>query len=191
MRNKLKDDSLVKKCKENIDKINTYLNKEMQVIEEHLILITNFLNNKQFNKNLFEKDRKLINFINSSVQLLLFTIKIDFTFSEINDKLNSFQIINLIKKFENLLEASKSSLDLRSKIDEVSFNKLHHYKPVLNVDHKDIKNQKVCTLCFHKLEEEINTNIFSFDFHIFCINIWLNGVDNTSPYQLVSQNTIN
>ncbi len=181
---KLKDENLILKCKENVDKINTYLNKEMQIIEEHFILITNFLNNKKFNKDLFMKDRKLINFINSSVQLLLFTIKIDFTFSEINDKLNAFQIINLIKKLEDLLEASKKTLNLRSSIDEVSFNKLHNYKPVLDQDH----NNKVCYLCFHRLDEELSTNVFSYDFHIFCINIWLNGINTTnncnssSPY---------
>jgi hypothetical protein len=46
----------------------------------------------------------------------------------------------------------------------------------------EIKNEKVCMLCLNDLESDIHTNVFSYDFHILCINFWLNCVDNKSPY---------
>ena len=45
-------------------------------------------------------------------------------------------------------------------------------------------SNSICNLCFTELKESISTNIFLHDFHINCINFWINFVDQHSPYQL-------
>jgi hypothetical protein len=61
-----------------------------------------------------------------------------------------------------------------------------------NLENSDIKelfefdeiniNKKRCHLCLHDINIDGNTNIFSGDFHILCINYWINAIDNNSPF---------
>lgn len=43
-------------------------------------------------------------------------------------------------------------------------------------------NNKDCQLCLHSNLNEKITNVFGYDFHIRCINVWLNLIESKSPF---------
>jgi hypothetical protein len=74
-------------------------------------------------------------------------------------------IKNLNDEFPDLID-EMLDLKLLNKLDEKN----------------EIKDDKLCLICMNELDIDNHTNLFSFDFHILCINFWLNCVDNRSPF---------
>lgn len=188
---KLKDE-ISNKYYNNLIKIFEILSKELINISKNINEISSFLNNNKFSKEKFENDRRLIGFFNASTQFcilckrLVNLINIE-TFQDKLKEKNS----SLISTIENIKEDSNNIeqkiIDIKNifknSFDENIFNKLKikDFNFELN-KLQNIKHSKLCMMCLHNLEDEPNTNLFSYDFHLSCINFWLNLVDNQSPF---------
>lgn len=132
-----------------------------------------------------KQNKKFSNFIEGSMVLisLYLTIK------------------NTIKNIIELEEFKNEGIEFSHKI----FDKSHHLITDLNnhsrrfiyeerikelsescfkVNYTINLSSQYCNLCFTELKDFPNTNIFLHDFHIHCINFWINNVDQRSPYQL-------
>ena len=169
--------------------IKTNLSKELITIEKSLSKLIAFLNeNKKFIQAQFEKDRKLINFLNSTVQFLFFNDKFNSLLSELKEKSDTSLRDKILIKLKTLIKTPTGIFPISQVIDIDSLNKLEQFIPKIRSD--DIRINKICHICLHKLEEEAYTNAFSFDFHVTCINFWLNLVDNKSPY-IQNRQTLN
>jgi hypothetical protein len=147
--------------------------------------IVNFLKNNEITAHRFEKDRKLHIFINSSLQFVSIAKRIInitmwlrenplySSYIDLDDRLKGE--VDKLMKIINSLGSQK--FNYRNIIESHIIEKVH-------CDYSEAKNDKVCLICLHELEVDTYTNVFSFDFHIQCINFWLNCVDNVSPYIL-------
>ncbi len=176
-----------KKIKENIEKIKTNLEKELRSIHENLVIIKKTLFNKKLTQGHFEKDRKLNTYLNSAVQILTFYKKFNSLLLEVKEPMKSESRENILMELKEILKLPSDKFNITQIIDESSVIKLEEYAPELKMTKEEIKSNKICHICLHRLEEENNSNVFSFDFHITCINFWLNLVDNKSPFHKFNQ----
>ena len=175
-KNELKEEKLITTFNNNISKITSSLNNELQNVGKKLADIKDFIVKKKISKSLIENNRQLNNYINALIQFILFEARIKSLIAELKseDSNNNFKMNNNDIK-DTILEIIAIP---EVNIEEGLVNKMKTYKPKLNYNNKD----KVCYICLHNLSEESSTNVFSFDFHISCINFWLNLVDKQSPF---------
>lgn len=125
------------------------------------------------------KNKRLINFINGIIRLLLFNNKFNGTKEFIkNSKLETNrkyydEIVSLIKTLSN-------SKNFASVVDRNKLNELNNIPKIQLRDNDE--NRKDCQLCLHSDLNEKITNVFGYDFHIRCINVWLNLISAKSPF---------
>lgn len=122
---------------------------------------------------------KLVNYLNGIIYLLLDYTTLwntkHFITNEISKKALVYEeVLHLIK------EISKGE-NFKQIFKEDALNKL------TNLDKEKFvtkNNEKDCLICLQNLNKEGNTNVFGYDFHISCVNIWLNLIESNSPYKL-------
>lgn len=189
---------------ENITRLLISFLEELQKHEKLLSELKAFFSNENLvlNKEMFENSRKLMNFFNGIIRLLMLLNRMESLNSNISKGLNNFD-----RKFtEKIKDNINSNKDLfqdlnkiRSKIFEhykffehfknLNFNKLIEFDTLRNLAKKELfeidleETQKLrCQLCLHDLYCDLKTQIFSGEFHIICINYWINVIDNNSPF---------
>ena len=131
------------------------------------------------NKLTLTSNLKLVNYLNGIIYLLLDYTTLWNTKNFLNDEMSKKasvfgEVLNLIK------EISKGE-NFKQIFKEDALNKLNNLDKEKFVT-KD--NEKDCLLCLQNLNKEGNTNVFGYDFHINCVNIWLNLIESNSPYKL-------
>ncbi len=152
-----------------------------------------------YSRTLFEKDKRINNFFGSIFQFLSFWIKIANLKKELknilsNDKIQSLdknsvkEIIELLEDefLQNFTEINKTLFYNKIK-DYILINKENIFSSsrIQNIEEELNKiNFMICWICLNKLDDDLHTNTFNYDFHILCINFWLNLVDNYSPFKL-------
>lgn len=159
----------------------------MSQIEHNSKDILEFVNTKKFNKFKFEHNRKLDYFFKSIQQILVISCKM---FSLLNDdditKRNLENKINkLIILIQDYRKVKQECFDLNKFFDDTILNKFSKLTDLIyKVDKEKLVDKKLCYLCLYDNEftTESITNIFSYDFHTSCINLWLNKINNKSPY---------
>jgi hypothetical protein len=131
-------------------------------------------------------NKKFSNFIEGSIVLLSLYHTIENTYKnilELEEFRNEGIDNNNIDKNE---KAKKIISDLKKNskrfIYEERMKELLNFSSNLN-NNFNLSNQ-YCNLCITELKDFPSTNIFLHDFHIHCINFWINTVDQRSPYQL-------
>lgn len=180
-RYKIKNENLTSKIKDNLTKLGRSLIKEYDNINSQLSQLKQFLISKQFSKFLFENDRKLTTFISSALQMIRFGNKI-ISALRCMDMNSDKDLQNYRKKLiatlKDILKIPEEKFKISLQIDIVELEE--NIKPfVFNI--QDTNNQ-ICHLCLHNLSNDTNTNIFGYDFHVNCINYWLNLITNHSPF---------
>jgi len=158
--------------------------------------------NLELNKEMFQNSRKLINFFNGILRHLMLFCRLESLNSKITNELNSFDK-NFTEKIKDNIRSNKDLIQdlnkIRSKIFEyykffeksknLNFNKLIEFDSLKNLDIKElfeinleeIENNR-CQLCLHDLNSDLKTQLFSKEYHIICINFWVNVIDNNSPF---------
>jgi len=145
----------------------------MNSISNLIALINQFLTNKIYSKNLFSNDRKLANYINSSIQMIIFSIKIMSVLDE----------LKLENKLKDIIQRTIISLKELHEIPSEKFTLTYNYDEKLMILTKNLfYEERSCYICLYNLTEEPYTNLYSKDDHISCINFWLNLVNNQSPF---------
>jgi hypothetical protein len=190
---------LVNKLINNTNEIIQNLEKDITNCETLTSNILKYIEKNEsflkYSRSKFENDRKLITFINGTLSLYFmfkkmstaekylteYALKNNFPQSKIKSDKNIFQRIDKI--ISNLESCSKLTF---SKIFDQTV--LLKYKTFITPAESVLKSSKVCNICLNKLEDEAFTNLFSYDFHISCINYWLNAVKitetNCSPFKI-------
>ena len=126
----------------------------------------------------FKKDRKLLIFINAAMHFNIFAKRI----------LDSSCIMNLegVESRTELLKISSEAVIIIKNLNDQFPDLIDDMLDLKLLDKLDEKIQilddKLCLICMNELSIDNHTNLFSFDFHIICINFWLNCVDNRSPF---------
>lgn len=135
----------------------------------------------------------LISYINGVLQLQIMykkLIAIEKKIKEINEwkqydlKLSQdFKLISdIIDKIRANGDNTFEGLNICHYFDELLLSHLDKFEEFYIKDANDAKSK--CSFCFLMLDPEPHTNIFGFDFHVPCINSWLNLVDTNSPFIL-------
>lgn len=176
-----KSEIIKEKFKSNLTKLSSAVEKEMERINSYLSKLKGF-QSKKISKLQFESDRKLTDFINGSIQILLMSKKLYSTIRKCEIAVNKDSsyytaILNCLDK--EMRSTTEEGLDGNKMIDENLLNKLKTFD---DVSCFSSKNSNSCCICLHELSLENQTNVFSFDFHTSCINFYINLVDSQSPY---------
>ena len=164
------------------------LNNFEQIINNLVIILKNikvkieevveFLKTKNISIDIFRKNRKLSVFINSAMYFNIFAKRI----------LESSKMLNPKENTKGLLEISSESIMIIKNLNDEFpdlIDEMLELRLLNKLDEKiEIKDDKLCLICMNQLDIDNNTNLFSYDFHILCINFWLNCVDNRSPFIL-------
>ena len=96
------------------------------------------------------------------------------TFDEITNERKEISLIFLNLQKLKILDFSKLIL-----IDNLENSEI---KELFEFDDSNTINKKRCQLCLHDIGVDGNTKLFSGEFHILCINYWINAIDNNSPF---------
>ena len=178
--------------------------EELNKYEDLLIEFKNFFSKKGLkltNEN-FENSRKLINFFNGIIRFLVFFNRIEslnLKIKEDSDKINPItknnfkqNILTNIDLINEIKKNCKKIFDIFAffeKSNVLDFKKIIEFENLKNLKIKELFEIKFneldknrCHLCLHDLDVDLKTNIFSKDFHIICINYWINIIDNNSPF---------
>jgi len=188
---------------ENTTRVLISLLEELHKHEKLLAELQCFFTKEklELNEEMFQNSRKLMNFFNGIIRFLMLLSRLE--------SLNSIiikELSNCDKKFsEKIKDNVNSNQDLiqelsiiRTKIFDyykffeackyLNFKKLIEFDTVKNLGIKELfeinldETQKLrCQLCLHDLDCDLKTQIFSGEFHIICINYWINVIDNNSP----------
>jgi len=156
----------------------------------------------EITKESFENSRKLINFFNGILKFFIVFNRVESLNSIINDNLNSINK-ELVKNIKDNICSNKNFIEeikkFQAKISSffkffqcckhLRFNKIIDFEAFNNLEKKelfeinldDIDKQR-CQLCLHTLDSDMKTRLFSGNFHITCINYWINLIDNNSPF---------
>jgi hypothetical protein len=181
---KFKDSILIGKFFSNINRVSEILSNELSKITVNLDKIICFVRKNEISVEKFEKDRKLHIFINSSLVFRTFAKRITYImkflkfypeYSNYTAEFNSEALEKHIHELGNLFDLLNEKFNFKNMTESHLIDKFHS-------EFKELKVDKVCLICLHGLDVDINTNVFSYDFHIQCINFWLNLVDNISPF---------
>lgn len=107
--------------------------------------------------------------------------------AKIKDNLNSNS--DLLHELNKLKSEIFNYFKFFEKCGILNFSKLIEFESLKNLEIKELfeinleeieKNR--CQLCLHELDCDLKTQLFSGDFHIICINYWINVIDNNSPF---------
>ena len=189
---------------ENTTRILISISEQLRNFEKFMIDLKNFFkeDNFELNKEAFENSRKLMNFFNGIIKLFLLMNRLQSLNSKISANMKNMQkdlsesIASNICTNENLIQENEK---LKIKILELfkflencknlNFHKIIEFDTLKNLDIKEIyeinfeRNERQrCLLCLHDLDVDLKTQIFSAEFHILCINFWINVIDNNSPF---------
>ena len=160
----------------------------------------------EISKEKFDNSRKLYNFFNGIIRVFFLLNRIEALIIFIKSNLdeisnqnknkefykeqssNNFKVFNQIKNERN--EISNILLSLY-KVKILDFSKLI---VIDNLENSSIRElfefddvniyRKRCQLCLHDINVDGNTKLFSGDYHILCINYWINAIDNNSPFSI-------
>ncbi len=189
MKHKLIKLSLIEKFKSNLKKFTFASISAINEMYENANKIYDFLISTSINKYKFQNDWKLDNFLKSLQQIFIIGCKI---FTLLSDDAKEKEDLNdsLIK----VRDLIKKLLNFNSEIFE--FPKFFHtsilekfenfYDVKYKLETKELSNKKICFICLYENEylNESVTNLMSYDFHIPCINLWLNKIDKKLPFDL-------
>lgn len=166
--------TLIDKLDSNYKFISRNLLNEIDKIMTKMEEISKFLSENEITIEAFKSNRKLQTFINSAITINLLCARL------INlTKIFKKEASDLTSKSDNLSKLIQHILDTHHNL----FNSIIDMNLTKKLSHStEIKNEKVCMLCLNDLDSDNHTNLFSYDFHILCINFWLNCVDNKSPF---------
>ena len=151
---------------------------------------------------MFDNSRKLFNFFNGIIRIFFFINRLEalILFMKIHidiisvEKRQSYKenvnknlkILEEIKKERH--EISKIFIGLQ-KVKTLDFSKLINIENLENSEIKELFEfddsniaKKRCQLCLHDIDVDGKTKLFSGEFHILCINYWINVIDNNSPF---------
>ena len=185
---------------ENITRLLTSIKTEVHKDLKFLNELDEFFNkeNLQLTKNMFDNSRKLFNFFNGIIRLFFLLNRLEalilFIKKNLNDNKN-----NLNKNIEKDLKILDEIRNERKEINRIfvslqkvkilDFSRLieidnlenSNIKELFEFDDKDIHKRR-CQLCLHDIDVDGKTKLFSGEFHIICINYWINVIDNNSPF---------
>ena len=160
----------------NLEIIFENLNQELEKNIPFLNSLWSF-GNVELTKEKILSNKRLSDFLNGNLNLLILYAKFIATKNFLNFKRGNVNQKLFQKIYELILKLSKSE----------NFGELFEKN---NID--KIKNQQVevndnietyCKLCLHDINSEGNKNVFGYDFHISCINLWVNLIDINSPFK--------
>ena len=189
-----------KEKKKNLNPIEDFLEKNFENEELKLMFYSNleiifeklnheleknipFLNslwsfgNVELTKEKISSNKRLNDFLNGNLNLLILYAKFISTKNYINHKKCKVNQKLFQKIYELLLKLSKSG-NFGNLFEKNNFDKIKNQQIEIN---DNINNY--CKLCLHDINNEGNKNVFGFDFHISCINLWVNLVDINSPFK--------
>lgn len=170
----------------NLTLMQSTIMSEIQINIEYLEEINKFAQ-KKITKSLINSNKKLTDFINGTIHLLL-------TFNKLSHAANYLKLPKTTsehnkiynKAYYMILELSESN-NFKEIIDD---NLLTLLKNIKSNKHELLENphNKICMICLHELPNDDSnikqTNVFGMYFHITCINIWLNLIDTNSPFKI-------
>ena len=189
-----------KEKKKNLNPIEDFLEKNFENEELKLMFYSNleiifeklnheleknipFLNslwsfgNVELTKEKISSNKRLNDFLNGNLNLLILYAKFISTKNYINHKKCKVNQKLFQKIYELLLKLSKSG-NFGNLFEKNNFDKIKNQQIEIN---DNINNY--CKLCLHDINNEGNKNVFGFDFHISCINLWVNLIDINSPFK--------
>ena len=166
----------------NTIRILNKINQEFKTINLYLNELSSMDLSKE-EEDALRQNKRFTNFIEGSVQIIIIFNNINFTYENIiqleeykNEGLEKFKTEKIKKKISVFTAVSKKFIFEDRIIDLIT--NTTKFKTDMSI------SNSICNLCFTELKESISTNIFLHDFHINCINFWINFVDQHSPYQL-------
>jgi hypothetical protein len=170
----------------NLTLMQSKIISEIQINIEYLEEINKFAQ-KKITKSLINSNKKLIDFINGTIHLLLVFNKLSHAANYLKlPKTASKHTKMYNKAYYMILELSESD-NFKEIIDD---NLLTLLKNMKSHKHELLENShnKICMICLHELPNDDNNikqaNVFGMYFHITCINIWLNLIDTNSPFKI-------
>ena len=189
LKHKLIKVSLIEKFKSNLKKFTLASISTINEMNEKANKIYDFIVSTSINKYKFENDWKLDNFIKSLQQIFIIGCKI-FTLLTENEKLKGDLNDSLIKVrdlLKKLLNFNSEIFEFRKFFQTSILEKFENFNEVkYKFEPKELSNKKICFICLYDNEylNESVTNLMSYDFHISCINLWLNKIDKNLPLDL-------
>ena len=160
----------------NLEIIFEKLNHELEKNIPFLNSLWSF-GNVELTKEKISSNKRLNDFLNGNLNLLILYAKFISTKNYINHKKCKVNQKLFQKIYELLLKLSKSG-NFGNLFEKNNFDKIKNQQIEIN---DNINNY--CKLCLHDINNEGNKNVFGFDFHISCINLWVNLVDINSPFK--------
>ena len=170
----------------NLTLMQSKIISEIQINIEYLEEINKFAQ-KKITKSLINSNKKLIDFINGTIHLLLVFNKLSHAANYLKLPKTASEHTKMYNKaYYMILELSESD-NFKEIIDD---NLLTLLKNIKSHKHELLENphNKICMICLHELPNDDNNikqaNVFGMYFHITCINIWLNLIDTNSPFKI-------
>ena len=175
-----KSDNIKDKFIMNLSSIIETLNKEISKNIPLLKQLFPFSDKMKLTSDKISSNLKLVNYLNGVIYLLINYCKLiktqNFIFEENQSYGQSFytEVSSSIKK---IAKGSNFSQIIRKEIlEELEKEEQNQY----TFNEKD----NGCSICLQSLTKEGSTNVFGYDFHISCINLWLNLIESKSPFNL-------
>ena len=175
-----KSDNIKDKFIMNLSSIIETLDKEIRKNIPLLKQLLPFSDKMKLTSDKITSNLKLVNYLNGVIYLLINYCKLiktqNFIFEENQSYAQSFytEISSSIRK---IAKGSNFSKLIKKEMFE-ELEKEEHSKYEFN------EKDNGCSICLQSLTKEGSTNVFGFDFHISCINIWLNLIQSKSPFNL-------
>lgn len=189
---------------ENITRLLISFLEELQKHEKLLNQLKAFFSKDglEINAELFENSRKLNNFFNGIIRLLIFFNRLESLNNKVNENIKSLRIEFQETVSQNISTNSGFIIEIKKIVKKIKahflyfetcqalgFNKIIEFETLKNLEiselfQLDLKAQEKprCQICLHCLDLDSHTKLFSGDFHIACINYWINVIDNNSPF---------
>ena len=176
---------LLKNFKNDKEKKIFYYNLEIifeklnQELEKNIHFLNNLwsFGNVELTKENILSNKRLSDFLNGNLQLLILYAKFIATKNYLNFKKGNVNQKLFQKIYELMLKLSKSE-NFGELFEKNNFEKIKNQQVEVNDN-----IETYCKLCLHDINNEGNKNVFGFDFHISCINLWVNLIDINSPFK--------
>ena len=165
-------------------KILEKIDIEFNMINSHLneLKLMNILKEEE---DILRNNKRFSNFIEGAIQIIVIFSNFNYTYENILQldeyKKEDFKKIFISEKITKKISIFKNKS--RKFIFEERIKDLLDNCSRVNTN-INISNS-YCNLCYTELKDMVSTNIFLYDFHITCINFWINCIDQHSPYQLI------
>jgi hypothetical protein len=164
--------------------------KLLEKIYVELKAVNNFLkelvkmNISKEEEEALKKNKKYHNFLEGGIILINLFYHFKFTYDNIV-VLEEFKNEGIPSKFNDFSKFNEKVSSFKTNSKRFLFEErlVQLLENTSKVNRSVELSSQHCNLCFSELSASLNTNIFLHDFHIHCINFWINCIDQKSPYQ--------